>query len=384
MSIPLQRGVQGGEGHERDRRIWRLLAREIATAPPGARRSLRYALTGLVLAVLFILGDLVTGSSTEEAYRLLSLSLAVVGFFVLIVANGLFAATQSPARPGTSSILLYRPQVLHRTLVVLPTLFGAAAVFLAAAAGVTLPLLRGSPWLIPALATFVIYIAATARAALAVSDFLYHHAQAQAEAAARARAEAAESQLAALQAQLNPHFLFNALNTVAALVRRDARAAEATVVNLAEVLRRTLERTRISFGTVGEELEYLRAYLEVERQRWRERLCVEWVIGPDVEPLPLPPLTVQPLVENALKHGLGRRARGGTLRISITREADMLLIRVADDGEGFPPRPREGTGLTNVRQRLATLYGDRASLEIDSTPEGAVVSLRLPVERIAE
>jgi two-component system LytT family sensor kinase len=210
------------------------------------------------------------------------------------------------------------------------------------------------------------------------SRFLYRHATEQAELAARAQAQATEAQLAALQAQMNPHFLFNALNTVAALVRTNGKEAEHTVEHLSEVLRRTLDRTRSNSGTVAEEIDYLRAYLGVEQQRYGNRLIVEWSVADDALPLALPPLTLQPLVENALRHGIGSKLEGGRVAIAAVRNNGSLQLCVSDDGVGFPARYREGTGLGNLRQRLATLYPQRHELVIDSGTEGSRITLTIP------
>lgn len=241
--------------------------------------------------------------------------------------------------------------------------------------------------------------------------FMYGHAREQAEAAERARGEATEAQLTALQAQMNPHFLFNTLNTVASLVRTDPVAAEATVENLAVVLRRTLDRSRRIVSTVEDEIDHLAAYLSVAKQRFEDRLQVHWSVDPEARPLLLPTMTLQPLVENALKHGIGARLEGGALHIGVHVEradgsevasagapaaparagGSRLVIEVADDGPGFSRRHREGTGLGNLRARLATLYGDGAGLHIESGAAarqpgapGARVVVTLPVVRSVE
>ena len=238
--------------------------------------------------------------------------------------------------------------------------------------------LSGDPMVLLAAALYAAMVVLAGLTVTRTTRFLYRHAREQAEAAATARAEATEAQLAALQARMNPHFLFNALNTVASLVRTDPKAAETTVESLAGVLRRTLDRSHHTWRTVGDEVDYLAAYLAVEQQRWGDRLRVEWSIPAEVRPLPLPPMTLQPLVENALKHGLGTRLDRGTLRIAAARENGTLHLTVSDDGIGFAPRYREGTGLGNLRRRLATLYGDAAELEIKSSANGARVELGLP------
>ena len=230
-------------------------------------------------------------------------------------------------------------------------------------------------------ATGLLYSVFLVFAALTVRDttrFLYRFAAEQTEIAARARNEATEAQISALQAQMNPHFLFNALNTVASLVRTDARAAERTVENLSQVLRRTLDRSRRAVSTVGDEIDYLQAYLSVETERFGDRLSVHWDVDPDTRPLSLPPMTLQPLVENALKHGVGNRLDGGSLEIAARLDDDMLVVEVTDDGEGFSQGHAEGTGLSNLRKRLSTLYGDRSHVAVSSGTDGTRVAVTIP------
>jgi signal transduction histidine kinase len=209
--------------------------------------------------------------------------------------------------------------------------------------------------------------------------FLYDHAREQADLAATAREEATRSQLAALQAQLNPHFLFNSLNTVAALVRTDARRAEATVENLAHILRRTLDRSARTTIPLSDELDYLRAYLSIEQERFGARLAVDWQVDPAALGCPVPPMTLQPLVENSLKHGLSKKLEGGRVRIMVVRRNGTLHLQVDDDGPGFSRDARDGTGMGNLRQRIATLYGGSAALHVNGG-RGASVALDIPVE----
>jgi two-component system sensor histidine kinase AlgZ len=285
------------------------------------------------------------------------------------------AAASRPREVGQAA-------AVQQVLLALPAMGFAAGVMLGGAA--TLMCVRmflGAEAVLGAVA-FTTYSLLTAFAAVTVMRSvrtLFDHAQHQATAAARARGDAAEAKIAALQARMNPHFLFNALNTVAALVRTDPAAAEQCVGDLSEVLRRTLDRSAGTMGTVGEEVDYVRAYLEVEQQRWGDRLAVRWDVAPGIEDLPLPPLVLQPLVENALRHGLGGRTDGGLLVIRLYPDGPRIRIVVEDDGEGFPPRYDEGTGLGNLRQRLATIYGRAASVDI-STGARARVALSIPIE----
>jgi LytS/YehU family sensor histidine kinase len=166
---------------------------------------------------------------------------------------------------------------------------------------------------------------------------------------------------------------------VASLIRTDPADAETTVENLSEVLRTTLQRSQHTLGTVGEEVGFVRAWLAIERQRFGARLSVEWDIDPAVLDATLPPLTIQPLVENALKHGLAPRREGGRLRISVRGASDRLRIDVADNGEGLNGPVRAGTGLGNLRSRLAMLYGAGGAVDIHSSDDGTHVRVEVPL-----
>jgi two-component system, LytTR family, sensor kinase len=253
-----------------------------------------------------------------------------------------------------------------------------AVILLAISVGIMLPMVRRIPLVAGVVIMVAVYMLYAARFVYLTTQFLFRHAAEQVEAAARARAQATEAHLSALQAQMNPHFLFNALNTVAALVRTNGRAAEETVEHLAEVLRRTLDRSRSNTGSVADEIDYLKAYLAVEQQRYGARLQVQWSVDPATLDLQLPPLTLQPLVENALRHGIGSRLEGGRITIETVRSNGHLQLSVADDGAGFPARPREGTGLGNLRQRLQTLYANDQTLDIESSAEGTRVNIEIP------
>jgi signal transduction histidine kinase len=272
------------------------------------------------------------------------------------------------------------PTRMNDMLLVLPTFSLLSAVLAAVGATVLFPLVWREWYLLGGMAPMVMVIVYSTRVTVDSTRFLYTHAREQAAAAERAQAEAADARLHALQAQMNPHFLFNALNTIASLVRTDARAAEATTENLAAILRRTLDRSRSTVSTVEDEADYLRAYLGIEQERFGDRLRVEWEIDPASLPLRIPPMTLQPLAENALKHGIGGRLEGGRMRIAARRTDDRLQLEVEDDGAGFAVDARDGTGLGNLRARLATLYGDRAALTIHRLPRGARVTLDLPAD----
>jgi hypothetical protein len=213
------------------------------------------------------------------------------------------------------------------------------------------------------------------------THLLYDHAERTAAHAARAEADLAGARMRELQARMQPHFLFNALNTVAELVRTDPAAAESTVEDLSSILRASLKHDATARHTLGDELALVRAYVGVEQRRLADRLQVRWKVDPAALDVLVPALAIQPLVENAIKHAVASRIEGGAIDAAVTLDRD-LTVSISDDGEGFAPGWTEGTGLGNLRERLRTLYGDRARLTVHPGPGGRV-SLVLPIDRPA-
>jgi two-component system LytT family sensor kinase len=201
---------------------------------------------------------------------------------------------------------------------------------------------------------------------------------------ARLSGQLTTAKLAALQSQLNPHFLFNSLNTIAVLVRDgDTRTATHVIEELSDVLRTTLSRSRESEVSLDDELAFVRQYVAVERARFSDRLRPEFDVAPSLLSAAVPSFALQHLVENALRHGIARRSDAGRVVISARRDVggDMLELSVTDDGPGVEPGtvPQAGHGLENTRERLATLYGDRASLEVAPMVGGGTVArMRIP------
>jgi hypothetical protein len=197
------------------------------------------------------------------------------------------------------------------------------------------------------------------------------------------------ARLTALQAQLNPHFLFNSLNTVTVLVRDgDTVAATRVIEQLSEVLRRTLRSTANEVA-LGDELELVRQYLAVEQARFSDRLRPEFDIAPDTLPAAVPSFALQLLVENAVRHGIARRSDAGRLIVTARRHSrmadEMLELTVEDDGAGIrdDAAPLPGHAIENTRERLQTLYGDRASLNVTAAPvQGTIARLRLPYREL--
>jgi two-component sensor histidine kinase len=204
---------------------------------------------------------------------------------------------------------------------------------------------------------------------------------------ARLSEQLAGARFAALQAQLNPHFLFNTLNTIAVLVRDDDRTGASRMVEqLSDVLRRTLSRGRTNEVSLDEELELVRQYLAIEQARFPDRLQVEIELDPSLASAAVPSFAVQHLVENAVRHGIARVSDRGRVRVSARREGDTLVVTVSDEGPGFDvsAAPPEGHGLANTRDRLKGLYGERATLAIERQPAGGIAAtLRVPYHEAA-
>ena len=193
-------------------------------------------------------------------------------------------------------------------------------------------------------------------------------------------AQLAEARLNALQAQLHPHFLFNSLNAITVLVReQNTTGATRMLELLGDVLRRVLRAETRHENPLEEELQFVRDYLAIEEVRFSDRLRVTWSIAEEARGVRVPTLILQPIVENAIKHGLAKRAEAGRIDISARLDGGELELRVADDGSGVAETNGEGVGLANTRERLRTLYGDRASLTIRSAAGGGMeVIIRIP------
>ncbi|MEK6300575.1 MAG: histidine kinase [Acidobacteriota bacterium] len=207
---------------------------------------------------------------------------------------------------------------------------------------------------------------------------------------AEAQLRITEAQLQALKMQLHPHFLFNTLNSISALLDEDPAAADEMLARLGDFLRMTLENSGAQEVTLQEELEFLRCYLEIERVRFHDRLTVSFEISAETLDARVPNLLLQPIVENAIRHGIVSRSEPGRIEISSRRNGDRLLLLVRDNGPGLAPlessggKLREGLGLGNTRARLEQLYGAGHRFEMADAPEGGLqVTLDLPFHAAA-
>ena len=206
--------------------------------------------------------------------------------------------------------------------------------------------------------------------------------------ATRLEAQLAHAQLQALKMQLQPHFLFNTLHSISALVYKDAEAADKMIARLGDFLRLTLENGGAQEVSLQQELEFLKCYLDIERIRFRDRLTVRFRIEPQTLDARLPNLILQPIVENAIKHGIAPRAGQGQIEIEASRLNGLLHVQVTDNGPGLVDNGdhgkilKEGVGLANTQARLQQLYGSDHRLDLANTTRGGLsVILEIPFKR---
>jgi hypothetical protein len=196
-------------------------------------------------------------------------------------------------------------------------------------------------------------------------------------------ARLAQSRLQVLKMQLHPHFLFNTLNAISELIYKDPESAERMITDLSDLLRMSFENLELQEIPLKQELEFLRKYLEIEQMRFQDRLTIDMSIAPETLDASVPNMILQPLVENAIKHGIAPRSSGGRIDIDAERSNGHLEIKVIDDGLGVPfgdlENLPEGVGLTNTRRRLHHLYGDHHRFDLAAVEKGGLaVTLEIP------
>lgn len=203
--------------------------------------------------------------------------------------------------------------------------------------------------------------------------------------ASQLEAQLAQAQLQVLKMQLHPHFLFNTLNAISALIRESPDEADEMVSRLGDLLRMTLETAGLQEVPFKQELEFLKHYLDIEQTRFQDRLKVEMAIEPETLDGLVPSMILQPLVENSVRHGVAPRPEGGCIKIKAWRDNSLLRLEVEDDGPGLSgdTPPKERVGLTNTRARVSNLYGDEHGLKLrHAAGGGLVVSLSIPFRTV--
>ena len=207
--------------------------------------------------------------------------------------------------------------------------------------------------------------------------------------ASQLEAKLAQSQLQILKMQLHPHFLFNTLNTISELIHKNPNVAERIVTDLSDSLRLSLQSAGRQEVSLQQELDFLEKYLQIEQTRFADRLRVQLLIDPQALDASVPNMILQPLVENAIRHGIAPLACGGRVEIQAICDNGSLHLRVSDDGVGLPAgelaKINEGVGLSNTRARLQHLYGAAHSFELHSTPDqGLTLRMTIPYRKLPE
>jgi hypothetical protein len=188
-----------------------------------------------------------------------------------------------------------------------------------------------------------------------------------------------EAQLAHLKSQLRPHFFFNALNTISALMHVDVERADRLVTGLGDLLHISLKSGEQEMTSLREELRSLELYVGIMQERFRNRVTLHWHIDPGILETPVPTLLLQPLLENAFKHGVERSTVPVTIDVSARREAHALAVTVSNTGSTLAADSHEGVGVRNCRERLGIIYGEAASLELVSEPDGVAARVHIPL-----
>jgi len=362
----------------------RTLAHEAASSRGDRRQFVLFqVLVWLLLATVMVL----------PGFSLPVRSWAQVALWV-----SLWAVLGVAISSGLAAVLVHVPDRLLRGMAVVGVML-AASVLASALWGSLLlaaePLIGREPWAPPDVPQRRYLMVNFTRgvfflglwSALFLVNLLASRVQREREHSVRAQALADQAHLQLLRSQINPHFLFNALNSVVALIAEDPRAAKTMVRDVASLLRRALDADGGRDTTVAQELEFVRLYVKCEEVRFESRLQVSFEVGEDVLALPVPPMLLHPLVENAIKHGL-RGAVSGPLvvRVSVGRVDDELVFEVANSGtleastDALLPPP-SGIGLKNVRARLATLFPQRHSFSLVERDGQVLARLTLPVTR---
>ncbi|HEB63398.1 MAG TPA: hypothetical protein ENJ07_02840 [Gammaproteobacteria bacterium] len=193
----------------------------------------------------------------------------------------------------------------------------------------------------------------------------------------------AENNLKILQAQIEPHFLFNTLSNVIGLIDQRPDDAKKMLEHFTHYLRSSLSRTRESDTTLEDEIAIINAYLSIQKIRMGKRLNYKIIIAEELTALPFPPLLIQPLVENSVRHGLEPEIGGGEISVEVKQKENTLIITVSDTGKGAENMQSDGIGLKNIRERLTSIFQNRAEIKIEpNSPKGLIVTLHTPLEKI--
>jgi len=324
-----------------------------------------------ITAVTAIMGAYGVAESAALALK----SPMFLAYFVILAARPIASSTRKAAAVAVLVVVEYA--ALSVFLIESGRAVLAATPIAASAGSAVSPLDEAAKLLFLVVGGAIAIYATSWHERLALSYYRESHEREQME------VRLAQAKLESLKLQLHPHFLFNTLNTITALITTDPPAAERVVSGLSELLRISLYNAGEQEVPLERELELLEPYLAIQQIRFQDRLAVAMTVAPDTRRALVPNLILQPLVENAIRHGIAPRAAAGLVQIHARREDGMLHLRVADNGVGPHASggrwPAEGVGLGNTRARLQYLYGDRHRFELDGSPQGGFsVGITIP------
>jgi signal transduction histidine kinase len=351
-----------------------------------------------VAAVLFVigivLGAIITGSPIQDRVPLGPPSPgrntgppagSPLGRFAPVIAPGLIPFYTAALSLPLFLWLTRRAPVTRSNWSRVVPIWAAAVVLVTIAGETALLVLRFGPGASPRPFFFLVRrfvsTAPLVLGSVALAHAIEHRRRAHTAAldAVHARAELALAQLSALTAQLRPHFLFNTLQTVSTLLHRDVASADAVLGRLGELLHASLQSDAKTVIPLEEEMQITAAYLAIARERFGDRLHATLDVGPGTEGAMVPAFLLQPLVENAVHHGIEPALNGGRVDVHVENVGGVLVLSVTDSGAGTAVAEGEGIGLGNTRRRLEAIYGARADLSVESdATSGTRVTVRLP------
>lgn len=363
------------------------------TAPSGAIRARLIVgvatLLGLYSSFLAYYYDSTFGSSNKDPFWvLLALNLQYWYSWAVVTPAILWLSRQAPLERGR----LWRSVPIHLAGVFAATIVHVSLVTLGRAGIAQFHPMPGEwrMWFQRMVFLNFDWEMMTYWSIVGLSHALRYHYEAQARALATSRLETrlVEAQLQNLQRQIQPHFLFNTLNTISALMHRDVEAADEMLVRLGRLLRQAVETVDVQEVSLAAELDFLQQYVAIEQARFQDRLTVEFAIEPGTEDCPVPNFLLQPLVENSIRHGIGPRTGPGHVWVTARRQGDTLCLEVRDDGVGVEPSRlsdlEQGVGISNTRSRLAHLYGQRHRFAVGRPAQGGLaVVIEIPVDEPA-
>ncbi len=341
---------------------------------PQTTLPLKAFLTELLLTVLFnTLIALFVNLLIEKSFKISFIYSQAIGLSIFLTSHGL-ARLRRLSKPNTIILVIAIPLGGFIGVTIANEIIGYDFKLLIAEYP-ALPLILFSCTLVfGTIVSYYLY----ARSTIAENKIALREAALQQLAAEK---QLTETHLKLLQAQIEPHFLFNTLSNILSLIDDEPQQAKTMLENLTQYLRASLKRTRQEQTTLGDELELLHTYLNIYTIRMGERLRYRIEVPKTLHALSLPPLLLQPLVENAIKHGLAPQLEGGTIHISAFAKKDRLDISIVDTGKGFQEQQGTGMGLNNVKARLQAIYGNQAKIIIrQNTPCGVQVNLSIPLD----